>query len=124
MSQSPWKINEGSFLYQITFIYYTCFLLKTRTPCRSLDPGLERRCWEWEGQPGAGVGGFTSLWGKDHPWDSALGFHRAAQRPRAAVRPEQASLGLGFLLCESLPTGFVKTPDAMKRKYELELNLP
>lgn len=32
MSQGPWKINEGSFLCQVTFTCYTCFLLKTQTP--------------------------------------------------------------------------------------------
>lgn len=54
MSQSPWKTNEGSFLYQITFIYYTCFWLKTQTPCRSLDPGLERCA--------AGTGKVSGCW--------------------------------------------------------------
>lgn len=32
MSQGPWKINEGSFLCQNDFIYYTWFLLKTQIP--------------------------------------------------------------------------------------------
>lgn len=48
MSQSPRKIiNEGSFLYQITFIYHAGFLLKTQTPCR-----LRTQGWRaGEGQP-------------------------------------------------------------------------
>lgn len=49
MSRSPWKINEGTFLYQITFIYYSCFLLKTHAACRALGPGLER-CAAGSGQ--------------------------------------------------------------------------
>ena len=42
MSQGPWKINEGRFLHQITFTYYTCFLLKTQDPTGLSGPGLER----------------------------------------------------------------------------------
>lgn len=42
MSQGPWKINEGRFLHQITFTYYTCFLLKTQDPTGLGGPGLER----------------------------------------------------------------------------------
>lgn len=53
MSQGPWKINERSFLYQITFIYYTLFLFKTQTPHWSLGPGLERCA--------AGIGVFLSF---------------------------------------------------------------
>lgn len=66
MSQGCWKINEGSFLYQITFIYYTCFLLKTQTPHWSLVPGLER-CMAAIGrvmsQSSAGCGGWVDLQG-------------------------------------------------------------
>lgn len=32
MSQGLWKINDGRFLCQNTFISYTWFLLKTQTP--------------------------------------------------------------------------------------------
>lgn len=70
MSQSPWETNEGS------FIYYTCFLLKTQTLHWCLDPGLER-CATGSGKVSRVLGraGLLASGGKDHPWNSALGFH-------------------------------------------------
>lgn len=116
MSQGPWKINERSFLHQITFIYYASFLLKTQTPHRSLGPGLERGmgCWEREGrgsQSSAGCGFMTrsgSRWEKGQPWDSALGraqFWASVELPRDQEqlldpsRPVRALVSSSVNLC-------------------------
>lgn len=61
MSHGPWKINERSFLHQISFIYYTCFVLKADTPQVSGPRAGEIGCWEREGlarraQQGVGEG--------------------------------------------------------------------
>lgn len=52
--------------------------------------------------------GKGSILGRKSEETSALGLRRAAQRPGTAVRPEQVYLGLSFLLCKSLPAGFVR----------------
>lgn len=103
MSQSPCKINEGSFLYQITFIYYTCFLLKTRTPCRSLDPGLERcaagtgkasRVLGWVGLQASGerITPGTRLW-------ASIELPRGQEQLLDLSRPLWASVSSSVNLC-------------------------